>query len=102
MEGGVGVFPAIYFTDAGDLNVTCNTTYIRNGQEITEVGAGYVYGKDDNETAYNTVSFKIDADNVYAQFQIRALRNVTIECNVYPMLEVGNIAHSFNSHEYTT
>lgn len=102
LEGGVGVFSAIYFTDAGDLNVTCDTTYIRNGQEITEVGASYVYGKDDNEIAYNTVSFKVDADNVYAQFQIRALRNVAIECNVYPMLEVGKVAHSFVTHEYTS
>lgn len=102
LEGGVGVFSAIYFTDAGDINVTCDTTYIRNGQEITEVGASYVYGKDDNEIAYNTVSFKVDADNVYAQFQIRALRNVAIECNVYPMLEVGKVAHSFVTHEYTS
>ena len=102
LEGGVGVFPAIYFTDAGDMNITCDTTYIRNGQEITEVGASYVYGKDDNEVAYNTVSFKVDADNVYAQFQIRALRNVAIECNVYPMLEVGKVAHSFVTHEYTS
>lgn len=93
LKGATNTFSAIYFTDASDTNVNTNVTYILNGIETTEDNIGYIYSKDDLENTYDSITFKVNEDNVYFQIQVRALRELNIQETVYPLLEIGKNSH---------